>query len=70
MGKRQMWTGVPSDGQQSLGGVSFGLSEPSGTGEHGNENHMVPHISSSWIQDGRGGRMREGCGASHCGSRG
>lgn len=27
---------------------------------------MVPHISSSWIQNGRGGRMRERCGASHC----
>lgn len=38
--------------------------------QHGNENHMVPHISSSWIQDGRGGRTREGCGASHCGSHG
>lgn len=30
MGKRQMWAGVPSGGQQSLGGVSLGLSEPRG----------------------------------------
>lgn len=28
IGKRQMWAGVPSGGQQSLGGVSSGLSEP------------------------------------------
>lgn len=28
MGKGQTWAGVPCGGQQSLGGVSFGLSEP------------------------------------------